>query len=375
MSSEVVLPALPYGGDEVTVVRWVRQPGDEVVPGEALLIAANERVEVALPSPSGGTLSELLAHEGAALRAGTVVARFAAPQPAAKAPRATPLARRIAAEHGLDLATLAGSGPGGRVMRCDVLGAQKRPAAPTEPSAAPATLEQPVALPQPAAPPVVQPEEEAAAPVAAPAPGGHPAALGIELAGLLSTHVLTAVEVDLGAVEAWLARQDRRRAPADVLVCVAQAAIAALLRFPLLNAAWHDDGIVARRRVHLGVRYTRDGQQAVQTIPDAQDLNLRGLARALAGQGQPAQPQPESTFTLVAGDSWGAAPIPPAGQSALLSLGAVAPRPVVVGVDGAERISIRPVALLTLAFDARVLDQPLADAYLAAVRRSLEQFG
>ncbi len=360
MSSEVMLPALPFGGDEVTVVRWLRQPGDVVAQGDALLVAANERAEVALPASAGGALAELLVHEGAAMRVGAAVARFAAAQPAAPALRATPLARRIAAERGLDLAALDGSGPGGRVMKRDVLGPDERAAAAAPISlAAPAAAEPPAPaqpIPRPAAP---APDVQRATP---------PAGLALDP---LSTHILTAVEVDLGAAETMLARQGSRRGAADLLACVAQVAVAALMRFPLLNATWHDDGILARRRVHLGVRHARNGQTAALTIPDAQDLNLRGLARALAGQARPDQPQ--ATFTIVAGDSWGAQPAPPAGHSALLYLGAVAARPAVVGAGASERISVRPIALLALAFDARILDQPQADAYLAAVRRNLEQ--
>ncbi|HEU4328333.1 MAG TPA: 2-oxo acid dehydrogenase subunit E2 [Roseiflexaceae bacterium] len=364
MSSEVVLPALPFGGDEITVVRWLHQPGDVVAPGEALLVAANGRVEVALPASAGGTLSELLAREGTAVRAGAAVARFATPQLPAPALRATPLARRIAAERGLDLATLAGSGPGGCVMKRDVLGPEEHAAATSPaPPAAPVAAEPPVP-----ALPVTQPTAAEAKPDIDVRPTAPLAGLALDA---LSTHILTAVEVDLGAAEILLARQNGRRGAADLLACVAQGAVAALLRFPLLNAAWHDDGIVARRRVHLGVRRARDGQTIALTIPDAQDLNLRGLARALAGRVQPDQPR--ATFTIVAGDNWGATPAPPAGQSALLHLGAVAARPVVVGTGAAERISIRPTALLTLAFDARILDQRQADAYLAAVRHSLEQ--
>lgn len=357
MSSEVVLPTLPLGGDEITVVRWLRQQGDPVAPGEALLVAANERVEVALPSMAGGTLAEILAREGSVVRPGAVLARFDTPAAVAPAPRATPLARRIAAVHGLDLTTLVGSGPGGRVMKCDVL-------APDHLSASAPAADQIPAPTLPATPP--------AAPEATPAIATQPYVPSmVQLEAVDSAHILTAIEVDLSAAEVWLARQGGQHGQADLLACVVQAAVAALLRFPLLNAAWHDEGIITRRRVHLAVQHARSGQTNTISIPNAQDLNLRGLTRALTGHSQPNQEA--ATFTIVAGDRWSTTLTPPVGQSGLLGLGTVVARPVVVGSDATERISIRPTALLTLAFDTRVLDQPQADAYLTTVRRSLEQ--
>lgn len=351
MSTDLVLPALPFGAAEVTVLRWLRQPGDALAAGEPLLIAANEQVEAALPAPAAGTLAAILAPEGAAAQVGAPVARLAPPRRL----RITPLARRIAQALGLPLHTLSGSGPGGRVMRRDLPGADQQPT-----TSAPA-LNTP-ALDHSIAPAL----QRSIAPALTPA---APQPLSTEC------HALTAAEVDLGAVLDWCARQGAGpgRAAATPLACVARAAVAALLRFPLLNAAWHERGIVVRRRVHLELRPGGPAQGAALIIPDAQDLNLRGLARALA-RPRPAEAPPAPTFCLAESAGWSDAGAPAPGQSARLSLGALSQRPAVVSQSGAERIGVRPLALLCLAYDARVLDQPLADAYLAALRQSLAQF-
>jgi pyruvate/2-oxoglutarate dehydrogenase complex dihydrolipoamide acyltransferase (E2) component len=367
MSTDLVLPALPFGGGEATVLRWLRRPGEPLAAGEPLLIAANGRVEVVLPAPAAGTLAEVLLPEGASAPPGATLARLEAPRRL----RITPLARRVAQALGLQPHSLAGSGPGGLVMRRDLPGDDRRPT----------TNDQGPALPDGgrrtedeievgAGLPAIQESTDAPSlhrSIALPFTPSPPHPLTPS-----PPHLLTAVEVDLGAVLAWCAGRPAGRGgvAATPLACVAQEAVAALLRFPLLNAAWRDEGIVVRRRVHLAVRR---GDGAALSIPDAQDLNLRGLARRLAGP-PPGGGPPQATFTLAESAGWAAAALPAPGQSALLSLGEICKRPAVVGAGGSERVAVRPIGLLSLAYDARVLDQPLADAYLAALRAGLEQF-
>jgi pyruvate/2-oxoglutarate dehydrogenase complex dihydrolipoamide acyltransferase (E2) component len=190
---------------------------------------------------------------------------------------------------------------------------------------------------------------------------------------------LTAIEVDLGRVAATRARlvgefARRGLAPTD-LVCVALCAVSALARHPLLNSIWGDEAIVLRRRVHLAV----GGEMPEALVCDAQDLNLRGLARAI-GRGDaartPAQGSLRATFRIasLAGSAWFDALIPGQPATAALGVGQVRPRPIVVAEGGVDRIAVRPTALLTLAYDARVLDQCHADAFLRDVRRQLELF-
>jgi pyruvate/2-oxoglutarate dehydrogenase complex dihydrolipoamide acyltransferase (E2) component len=156
------------------------------------------------------------------------------------------------------------------------------------------------------------------------------------------------------------------------MACVALAAVAALPSHPLLNSAWADTMIVARRRVHLAL--VRAGTPP-RYVRDAQDLNLRGLARALGGT---TAEQNGEDYTFVIADLsdqvWGDPAALVRGQAAALGLGAVRACPWVIENGGVDRLAVRHAALLTLAFDARVLDQHHADAFLRDVKIRLEQF-
>lgn len=258
--------------------------------------------------------------------------------------RVTPLARRVAAALGIDLEGVAGSGPGGLVRRADVLMVDGG--------------DQP-------APVVAGQSDDEQAIVAGAAPPfciAHPLDL---------PQIVTVAEVDLGAVEcyrhSWEAEYARRRLALNNLALLAAAVAAALPVHPLLNAFWSEDGIVLRRRIHLGV-----WQGAYRgVISDAGDLTVRGLARALGSLRAAEGSANEATFTLVdegVGSTLVMPPLPEAGRGAMLALGAPGRRPVVWG----DRILVRPVALLALTCDARVADTAQAGAFLAEVRRRLE---
>jgi pyruvate/2-oxoglutarate dehydrogenase complex dihydrolipoamide acyltransferase (E2) component len=158
--------------------------------------------------------------------------------------------------------------------------------------------------------------------------------------------------------------------PLGLGACVVAAAAACLPAHPCLNARWSDEGLVLRRRLHVAVGEPGDGgalRWAV--VRDAGDHTLRGVARALAA---PAPPDAEATFAVVclaAGAAWHSAAPPLPCTAAALSVGAPASRPVVVG----DAVAVRPVAALTLSYDARVLDHRAAAAFLGAVKAALEQ--
>lgn len=361
-SSEYRLPALPFGSSEATILRWLKQPGDQVAVGDPLLIVANDYAEVALPATLAGILSQQLLAEGATATAGMPVAALVPAEQAAPAGspvslaaerrsteppnRITPVARRIAMAGGLDPLGLAGTGASGRVTKADVLAAL-----------APAGD---AANPSPDAPSV---------PHAAPQARG----LGWIRPGS-ETHVLTAIEVDLEQVIAARARLSadfmRRGLPLTDTICVMAAVVATLLRHPLLNSAWHADGILLRRRINLALVVGMHHK----LVPDVQDLNLRGLARAL--QRPPVYAMNDSTFTIVEYDGpvWWGMPVPAAQHSAALGIGTARPCPAVVAHNGIERIAVRHTLLLSLAYDARVLDQCHADAFLHDLKMRLEQF-
>jgi pyruvate/2-oxoglutarate dehydrogenase complex dihydrolipoamide acyltransferase (E2) component len=140
-----------------------------------------------------------------------------------------------------------------------------------------------------------------------------------------------------------------------------------------LNSYWADTLIVTRRRVHLAV-VACDGSSGC-VIRDAQDLNLRGLARGL-GSAADEHGIGDRTFTIAdLGDhSWGDPTALAGGGAAALSIGTVHPRPLVIRDDGVDRLVVRHAGLLALAYDARVLDQCHADAFLRDIKSRLEQF-
>jgi pyruvate/2-oxoglutarate dehydrogenase complex dihydrolipoamide acyltransferase (E2) component len=375
---EYQLPAFPLGGAEATVVRWLKRPGEALAPGEPLLVVVNDRLEVALPAPEDGTLEALLVAEGESVAVGGRLARIARAAPAASPPgaprilqaaaapgggavpaglqRASPVARRAAAAAGLDLATLVGSGPGGRVMKHDVL--------------------------------VAAQAAQHDAHVRAPSRMRRAIAEHMVRSRATAPHALTAVEVDMGQVAAVRERYRpifaQRGLDLTYTACIALAVVEALLQHPLLNSTWSDAGIILRRRVHLGIAVALPDGLITPVVRDAQDLNLRGMARAVGDLARRARvgalrPGETSggTFTITnpgSGAIWFGTPIINQPQSAILGVGAIGPRPLVVSEGGVDRIAVRPTAILTLAYDARVIDQSHADAFLGTLKRTLERF-
>jgi 2-oxoglutarate dehydrogenase E2 component (dihydrolipoamide succinyltransferase) len=203
-----------------------------------------------------------------------------------------------------------------------------------------------------------------------------------------SPHAMTAMEVDMGRVAEVRAgrRADFARRGIDLTytACIALAAVEALPGHPLLNSAWSDDGIILRRRIHLGIAVALPAGLITPVVREAQDLNLRGMARAVADLARRARagalrPGEASggTFTITnpgAGALWFGTPVINQPQSAILGVGTIGPRPLVFTEGGVDRIAVRPTALITLAYDARVLDQCHADAFLRDVKRKLEHF-
>jgi pyruvate dehydrogenase E2 component (dihydrolipoamide acetyltransferase) len=353
-STDYLLPQLPFGSAEYTIVRWLKRPGDAVSIGEPLLVVVNDRVEAALPAACAGMLEQALAAEGAAVAAGARVATIVANSPAIvadmpdaiqSAVRISPVAQRIANSLDIDITELHGTGVSGRIMKADLLAALADQA---------------------------KVEDSPVAPTLVP----HPAS-GISHLASADTYVLTAINVDLERVSLAIARHGpsfaRRRLELSTIACVALAAVAALSAHPLLNSHWADTVIVTPRRVHLAVVACPGAP--IRLICDAQDLNLRGLARRLGGASIE-QRIADHTFTIAdLGDHvWGDPVARAGGGAAALGIGAVRAIPLVIDDDGVDRLAIRHAALLTLAYDARVLDQRHADAFLRDIKRRLEQF-
>lgn len=401
MSTDYQLPQLPAGSPEATLVRWLKQPGDRLHLGEPLLVAANDRVEVVFPAPGEGALEALLVAEGEVVAAGAAIARItaamdegetarqqesstedreAAARPLVAIRRATPVARRVATASQIDLTEISGSGPDGRILKSDVLAAIKDQAG----SSVHSPLSAAVGHEQRATDYEPQTMDETF--ILPPSPMRRAIAAHMIRSRATSPHALTAMEVDMGQVAAARAHDGFAQRGVDLTytACIASAVVEALLRHPLLNSSWSEEGIVLRRRVHLGIAVALPDGLITPIIREAQDLNLRGMARAVADAARRAragalQPGEASggTFTVTnpgAGSLWFGTPIIAQPQGAILGVGAVRKCPLVVADSGVDRIAMRPTALLTLAYDARVLDQCRADAFLRDVKRILEHF-
>lgn len=374
MSTELTLP--PLGDAAQAIIQsFYAQPGASVTPGQPLAIVLTERFEWDVPATAAGTIQALMAQPGATIPIGAALARLAEPDAAdtartnGRVPRATPLARKIAALHGLDLALVRGSGRGGFITQADVL-AQVAPqpaltvvepgislgfALNHPPSVALDSRTKPVSQAPPAVqsrlPPVVH-TRQSPVPVA-----------------------LTVVEIDLASVLAYVAahatRLARRGVALTPIACIAYEVVAALRTHRLLNSVWSADGILVRNAVRLGVLQAIADATQTRIVADAADRSVAGLARALAN----ADSHTNATFTLVESRTalWSEVQVAD-NQAAALSIAACTLRPTVVERAGQEQIEIRPLVLCTLGYDARILDPMEADAFLITLKQRLEHF-
>lgn len=396
--SEIILPQLGDSAPDATVARYYKRVGDSVEPGDPLVVVRTQRFEWDVPATAAGTISDIVAQPGATIPAGSTLVRLSGMMTEvvvdassnSRAARATPVARKIATVHGLDLSALSGSGPRGMIRRVDVLAvvgtaASKAEKAfdscfalniPTEATiTAPRTAEA-----QPAAQDSTHPSR-AIAPQ--PLTDAHKSIAAQLIQNKLAIpHALTAVEVELSAVlayvEAQRARLAKRGIDLSVTACIAQAAVAALAKHRLLNSVWSEDGIIIRGQVQLGVAAGQHAGSSFGLIRNVADLSLQGLARALS-QRQPLEDAADlanlATFTLCdeSATRWRHAIIP-AVQSAILTIGAIERRPYVLEQPANDTIVIRPLAILTLAYDARCVSPPQADEFLMDLNSRLEHF-
>ena len=428
----IAMPALGESVSEGTVTRWLKNVGDSVAVDEALLEVSTDKVDTEIPSPVAGTLLAIdvavdtTVPVGARLgligTAGGAVSAPAAPAPAtpiavapvtppptpvvaapvsapvvaapvtpppapvAVAPVSqpadayvTPLVRKLATELGVNLAQVKGTGIGGRIRREDVE-ALARPAAPVASAAAATT-------PSAAKPPVVAVSPLRGTTVTMSRLRKVIAARMVESLQV-SAQLTTVVEVDVTKIarlrdRAKASFEAREGVKLSFLPFFAVAVCEALKQHPVLNSSVEGDQITYHGAEHLGIAVDTERGLLVPVIANAGDLNMGGIARKisdLAARTRDNKVTPDElgggTFTLTNTGSRGAlfdTPIINQPQVAILGLGAVVKRPMVVrGEDGGETIAIRSMVYLGLSYDHRVVDGADAARFLVTLKERLE---
>src|SRR5438876_4980309 len=426
---DVLMPQMGESIAEGNVSKWLKKLGDPVKRDEPLFEISTDKVDAEIPSPTAGVLAEIKVQEGQTVPVQTLVAVIetekgaavaAAPAPASPKPapapppptaparpltpspapagkgdgaetaeerlrrKSTPLVRKIAAEHQVDISTIPGTGFAGRVTKQDILGFIERGApAPTAPGSR---------LPAPAPTGPVQ------HPVVEPWPGDRVEPFSkirkitadhMIMSRRTSAHVTSFFEVDYSRV-AELRRKHKasyaeRGVNLTYLAFIAKACAEQLRAHPVVNAAVSGDNIIYRRDVNIGIAVALDWGLIVPVMKRADELSLSGLARAINDLGERARTKKLSpdeiqrgTFTITNPGVFGSfagAPIINQPQVAILGVGAIEKRPKVVTLpDGTDTIAIRTMGMVSMSYDHRVVDGADADRFLADVKRALEDF-
>jgi 2-oxoglutarate dehydrogenase E2 component (dihydrolipoamide succinyltransferase) len=426
MPTNVVMPQMGESIAEGTIVRWIKKAGEAVDRDEPLFEISTDKVDAEIPSPAAGVLAEIHVKEGETVPVDSVVAvirqageapdaappaaarpreagaagagassrpkdrprRDAAGRPADEDDRAelrraksSPLVRRIAAEHHVDISGIKGTGIGGRVTKEDILQYLDARQAPS-PGAGPRPSGGRPARQAPAAGPVFKPGERVEIvpmPVMRKKIAEH-----MVMSRRTSAHVHSVFDVDFSRIasirDTKKAEYERAGGKLTYLSFIARAAVEALGAFPLLNASLDADSIIYRKDINLGIAVALENGLIVPVIRNADEKNILGLSRAIADLAERArtkQLKPEEvqggTFTITNPGAFGAMfgmPIINQPQVAILGVGSIEKRPVVVG-DG---IAIRLRAYLTLGYDHRLIDGALADQFMSHVKQQLEGF-
>ena len=410
---DVLMPQLGETVSEGTVTTWHKQVGDEVQADELLLEIGTDKVEMEIPAPASGVITEIRVEAGSTVDVGTTVAviddgsgtseaapaaaagpeatpapspeAVAAPLPAATAAapardrnmKLSPAVRKLIGDNNLDPAAISGTGRDGRITRADVLAYLKGTPAP-----APATL-------------------PAAAPVQSRPPAGSGGKTVIPFdyrrkmtaehmvrSKATSPHVLQAVEADFSNVDKarramsaeWKAKEGFSL---TFMPFIAKAVCEAIRDYPNINAHIEDENLVVYDSVHLGVAIDLNFQGLVApVVRDADRRSVPDLSRAfndLAARARSDSLGPEElsggTYTITNNGSFGTlitAPIINQPQVAILSTDAIAKKPVAVNVDGEDMIAIRPVGMLAQSFDHRAIDGAYSASFLKRVKEIIE---
>ena len=418
MPTDVVMPQMGESIFEGTITKWLKKPGDKVQRDEPLFEISTDKVDAEIPAPASGILQEIKVSEGNTVQVNTVVgvigdgngasasapAKAAAPAPAAPAPvlvkkeapapppaptaagpeseedsdiRSSPLVRKLAREHNVDLAKVNGTGTGGRVTKQDILDfVEHRTAAPVE---APAPRQAPTPAPA-AIPGDLVPMSQMRKIIAQ---------RMIE-SRRTSAHVHCMFEVDMTRIVNLRNKlkngfEQRYGARLTFMPFFVRSAIIALQQYPIVNGSLEGDNIRYHRHVNAGIAVALDWGLIVPVLKNAGDLNFLGLQRGITDLGERARSKklkPEdvegSTFTVTNPGQFGAVfglPIINQPNSAIMGVGGITKQPLVVtDEEGNDSIAIRSVVHLTLGYDHRLIDGAVADQFMALVKKTLENW-
>jgi pyruvate dehydrogenase E2 component (dihydrolipoamide acetyltransferase) len=475
MAADVVMPQMGESIFEGTITKWLKKPGDKVERDEPLFEISTDKVDAEIPSPSAGVLKEIKVKEGQTVPINTVVASIdaagsagatpvqpaapaPAPAPEAEAPKpaavpalqptsskpgpvpvpspqapvqpaaaasatakegarihSSPLVRRMAKEHGIDLSTVPGTGAGGRISKQDIEaaiaggGGVPSPFEPAEESAYSAP-------PQSPRPAVVPPPPPAYAPAAA-SPAGHGtqfipslqtgvprerlyfgnyeveplSTMRLKIAEHMvaskhvSPHVYSVDEIDMSKVAALRTRskdefEKQYGTKLTFMPFFVKAAVAGLRAFPTLNASLDGANVVLHKEINVGIAVALDWGLIVPVIKNADEKNILGIQRTmndLAERARSKKLRPEEvqegTFSItnpgVFGGLFGL-PVISQPNVGILGLGAIEKRPVVIN----DSIAIRSMCYVTLSYDHRVVDGAIAHQFLHKVKETLENW-
>jgi pyruvate dehydrogenase E2 component (dihydrolipoamide acetyltransferase) len=442
MAIDVVMPQMGESIMEGTIIRWLKQPGDRVEKDEPLFEISTDKVDAEIPSTVAGILAEIRFPVGSTVTVNTVVAIIAdidsapaagapvekaskplsAPAPAVPAPptaaspvraatppmqtqpqntaprafpsvpaapspasgrriRSSPLVRRMAREHGIDLSGVPGSGASGRITRDDVQHYLSQPAGVQASVARPVRPAERPPLPNPADLP------------AEPVPLTRMRAIIAQRMSesmAISPHAHLVYRVDMTRIVRQREREresfeGRYGVKLTYMPFVAAAAIEALRRFPIVNASLREGAIYYHRNIHLGIAVALEWGLIVPVVTSAETRGFADLARTmtdLAERARTRKLQPEealgSTFTLtnsgVFGDEFGT-PVINQPESAIMAIGSLRKEPVVVtDAEGNDAISIRSMQHFCLGFDHRLIDGADAGKFMADFKQTLESW-
>ncbi|CAN5597857.1 dihydrolipoamide acetyltransferase family protein [soil metagenome] len=415
-SLAIVMPKMGISVSEGTVVEWLKQPGDWVEADETICEATTDKIDVEIPAPSAGRMLEIVAEAGTTVDVGETIARIDAAATAGEAHpdenRAkperdpdeidrseyfSPVVKRMAAKHDIDLGRIEGHGVGGRIRKRDLtehLEARhtERPLHSDSPYVAARAAEGVAARnrPEPEAAEATNGSAEPSDRSVSMTERREPLtpmrrSIGEHMVRSIATsaHCTTVVEVDFAAVSARLGetrgQMARRGVKMTYLAFVAEATIRALEEFPIVNASISGEEVVYHDDVNLWIAVSlgEDGL-VVPVIPKAQRLGVEGLAVAISDLAERARSrrlEPDDvaggTFTITNPGQFGAVlatPIINQPQVGILDLEAIVKRAVVID----DAIAIRPMAYLPMSWDHRALDGVLAARFLGAVKQRLE---